>query len=181
MENPYLPLISFLAFGTLLTQITLAAALLVYFLSFFVKEKSPVMKLTKLIGKNAIVLSFIVAALATISSLFLSEVAGFRPCELCWFQRIVMYPQVVVLGVAYFVNDLKARITALILSIIGLFIGVYHILVQFFPGQFKCSDEVANCALKQISYFGYITIPVMSATAFVVIIVLLLFSFRKSK
>lgn len=181
MQNPYLPLISFLAFGTLVMQVVSVAALLVYLTTFFVKQKSPITKLANFVGKHGILLGFLIVSLATISSLFLSEVAGFPPCRYCWFQRILMYPQVVVLGVAYFLNDLKARLTALILSIIGLLVATYHILVQFFPGQFKCSDEAASCALKQISYFGYITIPVMSATAFIAIIVLMLYSLRKSK
>ena len=87
--------------------------------------------------------------MATVSSLFLSEIAGFPPCKLCWYQRIFMYPQVIVLGVGYLLNDLKARLMAIILSGIGAAIAIYHILVQFFPASFRCSDEVAMDAVTK--------------------------------
>lgn len=181
MENSYAPFISFLAFGTLLIQVLLGVGLMLLISTFFTDKKSIIRKLAGIVGENAIVLSLIVASMATISSLFLSEVAGFPPCKLCWYQRIFMYPQVIVLGAAMWLNDLKARITALILSVIGLIIGIYHVLVQFFPASFKCSDEIANCALKSFTYYGFITIPVMSVTAFLAIILLLIFSYKFSK
>lgn len=181
MDNPYTPFIAFLAFGTLILQLLIVIGLVLLILSFFVKKNSSTAKLVRMIGQKAIVLGLIVASASTLSSLFLSEVAGFTPCLLCWVQRIFMYPLVVILGVSYFLNDLKARISALILSLIGFLYAVYHILVQFFPASFKCSDEVANCALKSFMYYGYITIPVMSATAFLAIILLLVISFKTSK
>lgn len=181
MDNPFTPLLSFLAFGTLLFLIGIVAGLLLFVISFFAQKKSAIGKLSKLLGDNAMGIGLIIASFATISSLFLSEVAGFPPCKLCWYQRIFMYPQVIVLGVGLLYNDLKARLMALILSIIGALVAMYHILVQFFPASFKCSDEIANCSLKSFTYYGFITIPVMSLTAFLAIIVVLLFSFKKSR
>lgn len=181
MNNPYTPLLSFLAGGTVMLQVLIGLGIFILLISFFIKKQSFVQKISKYIGENAVAASLLVATMATVSSLFLSEVAGFPPCKLCWFQRIFMYPQVIVLGAVLLLNDMKARIIALILSIIGFVIAVYHILVQFFPASFKCSDEIANCALKSFTYYGYITIPVMSATTFLMIIVLLIFSFRTSK
>ncbi len=181
MDNPYAPLLSFLAFGTLLFQIGIALGIILFGLSFISKPKSFISTLSKVIGDNAMAAGLLIAAISTVSSLFLSEVALFPPCKLCWYQRIFMYPQVVVLGVGLLYNDTKAKIMALVLSIIGALIAVYHVLVQFFPASFKCSDEVANCALKSFTYYGFITIPVMSLTGFAAIILVLLFSLKKSR
>lgn len=181
MNNPYAPFLSFLAAGTLGLQIGIGLGILLFFATFFVKKQSPIFKLSNLIGKNAFLITLVIATASTLSSLFLSEIAHFAPCLLCWVQRIFMYPLVVILGVAYFLNDLKARVTAFVLSLIGFSYAVYHILVQFFPASFKCSDEIANCALKSFTYYGFITIPVMSATAFAAILLVLLFSARTSK
>ena len=126
-------------------------------------------------------LAWLQALVASVVSLYFSEILHWPPCTLCWYQRIFMYPQVVILGIGYFINDLKVRIYALVLSIIGLLIAIYHILVQFFPGVFQCSDEVAECAVTQFVYFGFITIPVMSAVTFGFIITVLLFTFLPQK
>ncbi len=181
MDNPYAPLLAFLGFGTLVLQIGIALGILLFIITFFTSKKSLLTKISNKVAGNALIIVFIMASLATISSLFLSEVARFTPCMLCWVQRIFMYPLVIISGVALFLDDMKARITILILSVIGLGYSIYHILVQFFPASFKCSDEVANCALKSFTYYGYITIPVMSLTAFGLIVLAVLFSLRKSR
>jgi disulfide bond formation protein DsbB len=85
-----------------------------------------------------------------------------------------MYPQVILLGIASVKNDFGVKKYIMPLSIIGLLISIYHYMLQMSPIPLPCSDEVANCALKQISYFGYITIPLMAGTAFVVIISLMI-------
>lgn len=167
-------IISILATGTLGLQILIALGLLIF---IFGKRS----KLYLTISKNSILISFLIASVATISSLFLSEIMHFPPCKLCWYQRIFMYPMVLVLGVSLLINDTKARITTFALSGVGLAISIYHILLQNWPGIFPCSDEIANCALKQFTYFGYVTIPVMSATAFTAIILLMMFGLRKSR
>lgn len=91
-----------------------------------------------------------------------------------------MYPQVVILGIAFLKNDAKVKLYSLVLSVIGLFIAIYHIALQFYPSILPCSDEVANCALKQFEYYGYITIPVMSASAFLAMVLIILFGLRKT-
>lgn len=179
--SPLIPIVPILAGMVLLLQILLSLLIVVLVVSFLTGKKNPFKKLANVIGQNSIPLTFLIATCATLGSLVLSELALFPPCELCWYQRIFMYPQVIILGVATFLNDARARIYALILSAIGLGIAVYHILVQLYPGMFQCSGEVAKCSAKQLEYFGYITIPAMSATAFAAIIIILLFSFVKRK
>ncbi|HMS22890.1 MAG TPA: disulfide bond formation protein B [Candidatus Levybacteria bacterium] len=175
MDTSFAPLISFLGLGTLLLDIGIVIALIVFFAARLSRKKSIFTRVSEFLYKNSLLLAFLIAGSATLSSLFLSEIALFPPCELCWYQRIFMYPQVVILGVGSFLNDKMAKLYALVLSIIGFVIALYHILLQFFPGILPCSDEIANCTLKQFEYFGYITIPVMSASAFAAIIVILIF------
>lgn len=177
------------AFATipLIAQLTLAGQILagtiaVLFLTVRVfKVKSRALEtILSFIETNSLSFAFLVASSATLGSLFLSEIVHFIPCKLCWYQRIFMYPQTIILGVALVTNDLTVRKYILILSAIGLLIALYHIALQNYPGILPCSDEVANCALKQFTYFGYITIPVMSATAFALVFLLALLQQKKS-
>lgn len=165
--------------ATLIGDALLILGIFVFIASLKAKKKSIIGKISLFLGKNSVHSALIVSTIATISSLTFSEVLGFNPCKLCWLQRIFIYPQVVVLGTGIMINDTKVRIYSLVLSCIGLLIAVYHILVQFFPNAFQCSDELVKCSAKQSLYYGYITIPVMSATAFAIIILLMVFGLRK--
>ena len=166
--------ISFLSTSTLIGDALLVLLVLLLLFTLTRKKQS---KFASLISENAIPLCLFIATFATVGSLTLSEILGFTPCKLCWFQRIFMYPQVIILGIVAIINDTKAKIYSLVLSLIGFIIAIYHILVQFFPGVFQCSDEVAKCSARQTMQYGYITIPVMSATAFALIIIILLYSY----
>lgn len=131
-------------------------------------------------SQNALAFAFLVATAATIGSLFFSEIAHFPPCKLCWYQRIFMYPQVLILGIAAYKNDFGVKKYIIPLSIMGLIIALYQYALQMAPFPLPCTDEIASCAAKQFAIFSYITIPLMSATAFAAIIVLFLFG-RKEK
>ncbi len=169
-------------FGTLvlLAQVLLAAFILFLIFSRFNKKNKTVVLLLKFFSENALVLAFFVALAAMSGSLFFSEVAKFVPCKLCWYQRICMYPQVLLLGIAALKNDFNIKKYVLGLSIVGLIIGVYHYLLQMSPIPLPCSDEIVSCAQKQVGYFGYITIPLMAVTAFSLIIVLMFTVKKKS-
>lgn len=178
MQPQYAPLISLLGIATLSFNILTAVLILVY-LSTMPKKKHVLHKFSDFFRDNSMAIALLITATATVSSLFLSEIVKFPPCTLCWYQRIFMYPQVVILGIALYVNDQKGKFYALALSIIGLAIAAYHVALQYYPGILPCSSETVSCSLKQFEYFGYITIPVMSATAFVAIVLVLLFGLRK--
>jgi disulfide bond formation protein DsbB len=171
-------MVLFFAYLTLLGQILLVSGVLLFMLKIL--NKSFVDPASK-ISKNAIPLGFLVASAAALGSLIFSEFLGFSPCKLCWFQRIFMYPQVIILGTALMINDRKVRIYSLVLSLIGLVIAVYHILLQIFPAVLRCTDEVAKCSTVQFATFGYITIPVMSATAFALIALLMIFGITSKR
>ncbi|OGZ57653.1 MAG: hypothetical protein A2827_01250 [Candidatus Spechtbacteria bacterium RIFCSPHIGHO2_01_FULL_43_30] len=83
------------------------------------------------LGKNGVLLSLSIAIASTIFSLFHSEIAGFEPCKLCWLQRIFMYPQIVLLGIAWFKKDFKIVNYALPLVIIGTIVAVYHNYIYY--------------------------------------------------
>ncbi|MDO8269222.1 MAG: disulfide bond formation protein B [Candidatus Levybacteria bacterium] len=147
---------------------------------FFPKEKN-CQKIAKFISENYTTGIFFISAVATAGSLSFSEVANFTPCKLCWFQRIAMYPIGLISFVSMIKSDDGVKKYALPLSLIGLVIAGYHILVQTFPKALECSDEVAKCSAKEFAQYGYITIPVMAFTAFLLIALLAFFAPKTSK
>lgn len=122
-------------------------------------------------GRPALVMAAIVACVATAGSLFFSLVRGFIPCELCWYERIAMYPLVVILIVAAVRQDRWAWVTAAPFVVAGVGVTAWHLYLEANPGVAVCTQGVP-CSLKWIDELGFITIPTMAATAFVLIGVL---------
>ena len=120
--------------------------------------------------KYGAVLAFIVALTATLGSLYYSEIARFIPCTLCWYQRIFMYPLVLITLVGMIEQDELLANYVLPLSIIGLFISGYHVLIQngAFSNPTTCTVGIP-CSLRYVNYLGFITIPTMALTAFTLI------------
>lgn len=116
-----------------------------------------------------LLVGFAVAAASTAGSLYYSEVADFVPCRYCWFQRIAMYPLVVVFGVAALRRDRSAAWTALPLAAIGLAISVYHYRLQLWPTGNSCS-LVAPCSMRWVDEFGFVSIPFMAGAGFLALI-----------
>ena len=129
---------------------------------------------------EAVRLGFSVAAVATAGSLWFSEVGGFVPCEYCWYQRILMYPLVVVFGVeawrpgTVFQGDRTLRWRALPFSVVGLVLSGYHAQLQWFPEQGSSCDVAAPCTQHWVDEFGFVSIPVMAFLGFAAITVLVL-------
>lgn len=180
MNNSVGPLaVNILATLTIFAQAVIVFLIIVLLLSKFGKKNSLVTGIVKFYAQNSLSFAFLVALVATAGSLFLSEFAHFTPCKLCWYQRICMYPQVLLLGFAAIKNDFNIKKYVLGLSVVGLVISTYHYLLQMSPLPLPCTDEVANCALKQVAPYGYVTIPMMAGTAFLLIIILMLFVKKK--
>ncbi len=115
--------------------------------------------------------AFVVAAIATGGSLFLSEIAHFVPCELCWFQRIAMYPLSIVTLLAALAGDHRVARYLLPLPLVGAGVSVYHILVENHVIATPQGCQIGiGCAVKWINEFGYMTIPTLALTAFVLLI-----------
>jgi disulfide bond formation protein DsbB len=129
------------------------------------------------LGASGVALAWVVAATATAGSLYFSEVAGFPPCELCWYQRIAMYPLVMVLGVAALRRDVGIRNTVIPLVLAGSVISVYHYQLERFPTQHSLSCSITvPCTTVWVWRFHYISIPFMALSAFLAIAVLLALS-----
>ena len=123
--------------------------------------------------------AWLVALLATVGSLFFSEVMGLPPCVLCWYQRVAMYPLVLVIATGIIARDRRVRAYALPLSLAGLALAVYHNLLYYgvIPETLTPCSEGASCTERQIEWFGFVTIPLMGLASFVTV-ALCLFLYR---
>ena len=121
--------------------------------------------------------AWLIALLATIGSLFFSEVMLFPPCVLCWYQRIAIYPLVLIIGAGIILRDEKLKYYALPVSLSGLLIAIYHNLLYYgiIPESAAPCTEGASCTETHIEWLGFVTIPLLSLAAFAVISVCLFF------
>lgn len=162
---------------TVVAQILIVLGIFVYFF------KGKVRALDNIFTKYLVPNVFVIPVIAMLGSLFFSEVAHYTPCVLCWYQRICMYPQLLILSIAYFKKDKNAAYYSIGLSIIGGLIAIYHYLLQVKAVHeiVPCSNSAVavDCAQKVFMTFGYITIPMMALSAFALIIVLQALSLRK--
>ncbi len=127
------------------------------------------------IGPFALAAAAAIAVTSTLGSLYLSEVAHFTPCKLCWYQRIAMYPLSVLLVIGAVRGDRSVRRYAAPLALIGAFISSYHVLLERFPNlETSACDPNNPCSLIWVKKLGYLTIPTMALTGFVGILALLL-------
>ena len=125
---------------------------------------------------DALRMAFSVAAVSTVGSLWFSEVGGFLPCELCWYQRIAMYPLVVILGAAAWRGDPDPRWRVLPMSLVGMALSAYHYQLQLFPDQGSSCDIAAPCTQQWVDEFGFVSIPFMAFCGFAVVTALVLAS-----
>lgn len=157
-----------IVFLTLLSDVFIALVLI----SFVIKI--PLVEDLKLsLRKNHLLLAFIISLTATLGSLFYSEILGYTPCKLCWFQRIFMYPLPIIFGIALKKKDLRIKHYIIPLAVIGALIAAYHYSVQVFQFTTTCgANSEVPCNVVYSFELGYITIPMMALTAFILIIIL---------
>ncbi|MFI8576426.1 disulfide oxidoreductase [Rossellomorea aquimaris] len=110
---------------------------------------------------------------ASLGSLYFSEIMKYEPCELCWYQRILMYPMVILLGVAYVRKDFQAALYSTILSGIGLLVSLYHYSLQKVSLLSESAPACGRvpCTGEYINMFGFITIPFLALTGFIIIFI----------
>lgn len=126
------------------------------------------------IAPNAFGLAWFVALLATAGSLYFSEIAQFDPCRLCWYQRIAMYPLVVILAIAAAFHDRGGAKYGIALATVGAGIAAYHVALEWIPAlDTGACDAATPCTLVWFREFGFISLPTLALTAFVLIIVIL--------
>jgi len=121
-------------------------------------------------------MAWIVAVVATLGSLYFSEIRHYIPCELCWYQRILMYPLSLLLGIAAYSNERRIKKYVLPMSIIGGLISLFHYLEQKVPGfsGIKPCTQGVPCNIDYIDWLGFITIPFLALIAFTIISILLI-------
>ena len=127
------------------------------------------------LNRNSLYIALLASLIALCGSLYFSEVRGYVPCVLCWYQRILMYPLVVVTLVGALKRDEYLPAYVLPLSIAGMLVSGYHILMErgVIPPSATCAADVP-CNISYVSYLGFITIAVMAFTAFTLITLIML-------
>ena len=131
---------------------------------------------------NFLVLAWVVATAAGASALFIGEVMGMTPCVLCWYQRIFMFPLVLILALGLFPFDPKVVRYALPLAAIGLLVAGFHVLltIGIIPEALAPCRQGIPCKTIQVEWFGFVTIPLLSFFAFVVLNLLLITTYLKT-
>ncbi len=126
--------------------------------------------------------AWLIAAMSTLGALFLGEVMGLTPCVLCWYQRIAMFPLVLVLAAGLFPFDAKVIRYALPLAAVGALIAGFHLLLTagIIPESATPCTQGVPCSQVQIEWLGFITIPLLSVLAFSMIVALLAAAYVKA-
>lgn len=133
------------------------------------------------LSKNILYVALVQAVAAVTGSLYFSEVLGFVPCVLCWYQRILMYPIVILITVGILRRDKNLPFYVLPFSILGMAIALYHYFLQsgMIPREIAPCSLGVSCVTKYFEWFGFITVPLLSLTAFAVITISMII-FRKA-
>lgn len=127
--------------------------------------------------------SWVVALVSTLGALFFSEVMAMSPCVLCWYQRIAMFPLVLILGTGAWTQDVRSLVYAWPLAFAGWLVALYHCLlyVGFIPQSLQPCGEGSPCMAQSLELMGFITIPLLSFLAFSLILLLLLAARKPSQ
>jgi len=127
--------------------------------------------------KFSLFLPWLLVCIGVVGSLFFSEITHREPCTLCWYQRVILFPLAIILGIAAFRNAYRIILYVLPLSLIGLAISLYHIImIKFFAQNNFCP----SCTLKSVSD-NPLTFPGLSLIAFVILNTLLIWIYVKHK
>ena len=171
-----------LALGTLAMQVMGLGFLVVYFLQ---KKFPDLADVGSIIEKWGMWKAFALTLAGSALTLFYSEILGFAPCGLCWLQRVFLYPQIILFGMALWklrTSDVRERKfvadLSIVLSLVGGIVALYqHYLQMGGEAVLPCpaTGPSLDCASRFLFEFGYITFPLMSATLFAFLIVLMLF------
>lgn len=133
--------------------------------------------------ENGLIFIFTISLIATLGSLYFSEVRGFTPCTFCWYQRILMYPIVLISAIGLFEKNAKIALTTAVFAVIGGSISIYHYSLQklsFLQDSAPACGDVP-CTGQYVNYLGFITIPFMALVAFVLIFITSLFIMKWQK
>jgi disulfide bond formation protein DsbB len=126
-------------------------------------------------------LTWVLVSASALGSIFFSHIMDFAPCVLCWYQRIFLFPLVIILATGLFPFDKRVIVYSLPLAIIGWFIALYHNLLYsgIIPQELQPCSKGVSCTEKYIDLFGFLTIPMLSLISFSTIILLLILLKRR--
>lgn len=161
-----------LATGTILAQ----ALIVLSPIYFGVIRRSADNRLVRFLGRSGLTAAFLISLLAVLGSLFYSQLAGFPPCDLCWWQRIFMYPLALILGWGIYKKDQSSLDYALLLTLAGTAVSSYHNYIYYGGTGFTSCQSGglgADCLRHFVWEFNYIGIPQMALTAFLLILLIL--------
>ncbi|MSR73565.1 MAG: disulfide bond formation protein B [Candidatus Pacebacteria bacterium] len=163
------PLVEFLT--QTLSVLTIVAEILILVIAVSVAfRKKGEWALHRFLRVHAPAVAFFISLFAVLASLFYSEFAGFPLCSLCWVQRVFMFPLPFILLYAWIKHSRRTEGVALLLALIGSAVATYNWYVQFGGNAFiPCPASGESCAKIFFIMFGYVTIPVMSLSAFALI------------
>ena len=148
---PYLALASHVLFAFLLLAV--------------IFRKSWGKKAVAFLNSYALTLGLLVSLGAVLGSLFYSEVVGYEACVLCWWQRVFLYPQLVLFAIALWRKDRSVFLYSSVLSALAGIIALYQAYVYMGGASLlPCTSAEGACSKIYVMEFGYITIPVMSLT-----------------
>lgn len=167
-------IVSAIEFLTLITSLFVGLLILLFILKFVLRKDTKLYQgIVHFLQDHYLFLGLLISLVATLGSLFYSDIMGYDPCKLCWYQRIFMYSQVILFLVAMKTKRNWSIVwNSLVLSLIGLLIAGYHYFMQIGLVSEAGCDVVgysASCSEYFGLAYGYITIPFMSLVAFVLL------------
>ncbi len=168
----FVVLVSYLIGGlTILAQIGLVLFIIATLNSAKLREW-----LHERVGKHGVLFMLTIVGASIVGSLFYSNVAGFAACLLCWIQRGLMYPQIILFGWYLYRPRRGLLDVALVMTILGLIVSGYHIILENGGAELvPCTATLAvSCTTKYVNIFGYVTIPTMSFTVFAALLTTLI-------
>lgn len=171
---------TFLSLLVVGVHVALAAALLLV----VVGKKEPSTFLPVVMRNNLLLIAALVATVGFVGGIYYSSIIGYEVCFLCWYQRIFIFSQVPLLWLAVWKRDYRVASYSLILSVIGLAIGLYHYVIQFTGSSvLPCAASATepSCLKLYFLEFGYVTFPMFSVTIFLALIGLMLLLRRENR
>ncbi len=141
---------------------------LILLVAIFSKKNNFSKKIINFTGSNTLLLAFLATLGASLGSIAYSEIIGFSPCKLCWIQRIFLFPQPIILGLAFLKKDFKITDYIIALSVVGSLVALYHSYTLFGgTSLLECTGEGGECSVLYFQTFGYVTLPTMALSIFI--------------
>jgi disulfide bond formation protein DsbB len=162
----------YLSLATLIAIVVLVIITIHFLYCFFNKKSS---WFFDTLSEWVLVKGFFIALFGTLLSLYYSYGLLYTPCELCWFQRIFLYPQLFIFGLAWWKKDRTILPYSLLLSIVGFLIAIYHHMLQIGYNLYKPCSAIpfsADCAKPLFVEYGFVTFPLMAGVLFGFLIIM---------